>query len=128
MSLHDYLQDFRLLLYLSVSHSHSNQARSIPQVKTAVRYHIAGFYCEHKFLRMIYLGHRRNTCGFYIYEYMVWTKLFRAHVPALVWCDISSSIAFIDVCFVCSGFYDQGNHVYKGIRDNHLGEELACRH
>ena len=37
MSLHDYLQDFRLLLYLSVSHSHLNQARSIPQVKTAVR-------------------------------------------------------------------------------------------
>ena len=37
MSLHDYLQDFRLLLYLSVSHSHSNQATSIPQVKTAVR-------------------------------------------------------------------------------------------
>ena len=35
MSVHDYLQDFRLLLYLSVSHSHSNQARSIPQVKTA---------------------------------------------------------------------------------------------
>ena len=33
MSLHDYLQD----LYLNVSHSHSNQARSIPQVKTAVR-------------------------------------------------------------------------------------------
>ena len=29
---------------------------------------------------MIYLGHRRNTCGFYIYEYMVWTKLFHARV------------------------------------------------
>ena len=43
-------------------------------------YRIAEFYCEHKFLRMIYLGNRRNTCGFYIYEYMVWTKLFRARV------------------------------------------------
>ena len=33
MSLHDYLQDFRLSMY--VLHSNSNQARSIPQVKTA---------------------------------------------------------------------------------------------
>ena len=70
-------------------------------------YRIAGFYCEHKLLQMIYLGHRRNTCGFYIYEYIMWTKLFCAYgMHALVWCDISSSIAFIDVCFVYSGFYD----------------------
>ena len=38
ISLPDHLEDFRLLLlYLSVSYSHSNQARIIPQVKTAVR-------------------------------------------------------------------------------------------
>ena len=33
MSLYDYLQDF----VPQCSHSHSNQARSIPQVKTAIR-------------------------------------------------------------------------------------------
>ena len=36
MSLHDYLQDFRLLLYLSVSHSHSHQATNYCYYRTAL--------------------------------------------------------------------------------------------
>ena len=49
-------------------------------------YHIAGFDCEQKFLRMSYLGHKRNAHGFYIYECMVCIKLFltRVHVFGVI--------------------------------------------
>ena len=46
---------------------------------------------------------------------------------ALVWCDISSSIAFIDVCFVYSGFYDLRKPCVQGYLGQPSGEELACR-
>ena len=76
---------------------------------------------------MIYLGHRRNISGFYIYEYMVWTKLFRAcvHFFGVIFLRRLPSLMF--VLFTVDSMI-RGNHVYKDIWDSQLGEELACRH
>ena len=49
---------------------------------------------------------------------------------ARVWCDtsISSSLVFINVYFVYSGFYDSKEPcVQEYLGHSHLGEELACR-
>ena len=99
----------------------TNKCNSIPI------YRIAGFYCEHKFLRMIYLGHRRNISDFYIYEYMVWTKLFRArvHLFGVIFLRPLPSLMF--VLFTVDSMI-RGNHVYKDIWDSRLSEELACRY
>ena len=59
-------------------------------------YRIAGFDCEQNFLRMSYLGHRRNTCGFYIYEYVLCIELFCARVHVF---------GVIDVYFFIPCFY-----------------------
>ena len=85
-----------------------------------------GFYCEHKILRTIYLGHRRNTCSFYIYEYTFGLNYF-AHVFAHVWCDISRLLpSLMSISFTVDSMIRR-NHVYKEIWDSNLGEELPCK-
>ena len=90
-------------------------------------YRIARFDCEQNFLRISYLGHKRNARSFYIYEYMVCIELIRACVH--VWCDrrllLHPLLSSMSVSFTVDSMV-QGNHIYKATCDSHLGEELSC--
>ena len=89
-------------------------------------YRIAGFDCKQKFLRISYLGHRRNARGFYIYKYVECIELF-LHVFVCVWCDRRLLLHPLQCLFRLQ--LVRGNHIYKAIWDNHAScEELSCMH
>ena len=92
-------------------------------------YRIAGFDCEQKFLRISYLGCKRNARGFYIHEYVVCIELIRACAHVL--CDrrllLHPLLSSMSALFTVDSMV-QGNHIYKEFRTAILVKNsVVCR-